>query len=89
MQMEWVNHASFIIRSGSVALLCDPWLHGTVFNEGWSLQSPTKLSYNDFANITHIWFSHEHPDHFNPPNLKKIPEQYRRKIKVLFHHTKD
>jgi UDP-MurNAc hydroxylase len=89
MRMEWVNHASFIVRSGSVALLCDPWLHGTAFNEGWTLHSPTKLSYDDFADITHIWFSHEHPDHFNPPNLNKIPEQYRRKIKVLFHCTKD
>jgi UDP-MurNAc hydroxylase len=89
MQMEWVNHASFIIRSGSVSLLCDPWLDGKAFNQGWSLLSPTKFSYNDFTSISHIWFSHEHPDHFSPPNLKKIPEEYRRRIKVLFHYTKD
>src|SRR5271165_6980007 len=89
MQMEWVNHASFIVRSGPVSLLCDPWLDGTAFNQGWSLLSPTQLSCHDFASITHIWFSHEHPDHFSPPNLKKIPEEYRRRIKVLFHYTKD
>jgi UDP-MurNAc hydroxylase len=64
-------------------------MEGTAFNNGWSLVSPTKLSYSDFAGITHIWFSHEHPDHFSPPNLSKIPEEYRRKITVVFHHTKD
>jgi UDP-MurNAc hydroxylase len=89
MRMEWVNHASFIIRSGSVSLLCDAWLEGTAFNQGWSLLSPTKLSYEDFASITHIWFSHEYADHFNPPNLRNIREDYRRRIKVLFHYTKD
>jgi hypothetical protein len=72
-----------------VSLLCDPWLEGTIFNNGWSLLSPTRLTYEDFASITHIWFSHEHPDHFSPPCLKKIPDEYRRRITVLFHATKD
>jgi UDP-MurNAc hydroxylase len=89
MRMEWVNHASFIIRSGSISLLCDPWLEGTAFNQGWTLLSPTKFSYDDFASITHIWFSHEYADHFSPPNLRNIREEYRRRIKVLFHYTKD
>jgi len=89
MLLKWVNHASFILESGPVRLLCDPWLQGTVFNNGWSLLSPTKMSYEDFSTITHIWFSHEHPDHFCPPNLKQIPEEFRRKILVLFQHTKD
>jgi UDP-MurNAc hydroxylase len=89
MLIEWVNHASFIVESGPVRLICDPWLEGTAFNNGWSLVSPTKLTYEDFSRITHIWFSHEHPDHFSPPNLKKIPEEYRRRITVLFHETSD
>jgi UDP-MurNAc hydroxylase len=89
MQMVWVNHASFLMRSGTVSLLCDPWLDGTTFNKGWSLLSPTQFSYNDFAFITHIWLSNARPDHFNLPTLMKIPEQYRRRIKILFHYTKD
>src|ERR1700737_4939667 len=89
MLIEWVNHASFIIESGTVRLICDPWLEGTAFNSGWSLMSPTKLTYENFSSITHIWFSHEHPDHFSPSNLKKIPEEYRRRITVLFHETAD
>lgn len=89
MQMEWVNHASFVLRSDATHLICDPWIDGTAFNNGWSLLSPTRFTYADFANITHIWFSHEHPDHFSPQNLRNIPSDLRRRITVLFHETKD
>jgi len=89
MQIEWVNHASFVVDSGSVHLICDPWLDGTAFNHGWKLISSTAFRYEDFARITHIWFSHEHPDHFSPSNLKRIPEDLRSRITVLFHCTKD
>jgi UDP-MurNAc hydroxylase len=89
MWIEWVNHASFILESGNIRLLCDPWLEGTIFDNAWRLLSPTRMSYDEFSTITHIWFSHEHPDHFNPPNLKKIPEEHRRRITVLFHETRD
>ena len=89
MLIEWVNHASFVVESGSVHLICDPWLDGTAFNHGWRLISPTVFRYQDFARITHIWFSHEHPDHFGPSNMGRIPEDLRRKITVLFHYTKD
>jgi len=70
-------------------LICDPWLDGTAFNHGWRLISPTVCRYEDFARITHIWFSHEHPDHFSPSNVRRIPEHFRRKITVLLHYTKD
>jgi hypothetical protein len=89
MLMTWVNHASFILDTQAVRLICDPWLAGASFNNGWRLLSPTKMAYQEFSSITHIWFSHEHPDHFSPPNLKQIPEEYRRRIIVLFHATKD
>lgn len=89
MRIVWVNHASFIVESRLVRLICDPWLEGSAFNDGWNLVSRTKMTYEEFSRITHIWFSHEHPDHFSPSNLRKIPESYRHKIKVLFHHTKD
>jgi UDP-MurNAc hydroxylase len=87
--LTWVNHASFVVEFQGVRLITDPWLEGTVFNAGWTLLSPTRLRYEGFENVTHIWFSHEHPDHFTPPNLRRIPEEYRRRIKVLFHETRD
>ncbi|PZE21137.1 MBL fold metallo-hydrolase [Paenibacillus xerothermodurans] len=89
MRIEWVNHASFILAASNITMISDPWLDGTVFDNGWALLSDTKFKYEDFSRITHIWFSHEHPDHFNPPNLKQIPAAYRSKITVIFQETKD
>ena len=37
MKLEFVNHASYVLESGGVRLLCDPWLEGTAFNDGWAL----------------------------------------------------
>ncbi|HEX5731480.1 MAG TPA: MBL fold metallo-hydrolase [Blastocatellia bacterium] len=89
MKIRWVNHASFVLEFGDVKLISDPWLEGTAFNDGWALLSPTAFRYEDFADITHIWFSHEHPDHFAPHVLKKIPVDYRRNITVLYQRTVD
>ncbi len=89
MELTFVNHASLIYAYGDVRLICDPWIEGTVFHNSWAHLSPTAFSYEDFHDITHIWFSHEHPDHFFPPNVKKIPEDARRNITVLFKSTLD
>ena len=87
--ITFVNHASIIFSHGNVNLITDPWLFGSAFNNGWELVSKTKMQIQDFEKITHIWFSHEHPDHFNIPVLKSIPEEIRKKITVLFHETLD
>jgi UDP-MurNAc hydroxylase len=89
MLVEFVNHASLLVTAGNVRLITDPWLEGKVFHDGWALTARSVMTFDDFKDITHIWFSHEHPDHFSPDNLKKIPEEYRGKIQVLFQETRD
>jgi UDP-MurNAc hydroxylase len=89
MLIEFVNHASLIITSGNVRMISDPWLEGRVFHEGWDLIAKSVMTFEDFKDITHIWFSHEHPDHFFPDNLKKISPEHRRSIEVLFQETRD
>ena len=89
MLVEFVNHASLIITSGDVRLISDPWLEGKVFDEGWDLLARSEMTFGDFKDITHMWFSHEHPDHFFPDNIKKISEEHRRSIHVLYQETKD
>ena len=87
--ITFVNHASVIFSHNTVKLITDPWLFGSAFNNGWELLSKSKFQIDDFANITHIWFSHEHPDHFHPGVLNQIPEEYRKKITILFQDTLD
>ena len=89
MHIEWVNHASFIVDHNGVRLISDPWLFGSAFADSWDLLSPTRFQTGDWASITHIWLSHEHPDHFSPPSLKSIPEEYRRRIVVMTQRTRD
>ncbi len=89
MQITFVNHACYLLEHGDVKLLHDPWLSGMAFHNGWALIAPSAWSYDRFAEVTHIWFSHEHPDHFCPPDLKAIAPEHRAKITVLFHKTRD
>tara|TARA_Y100000590_G_scaffold358755_1_gene414285 strand:- start:6146 stop:7480 length:1335 start_codon:yes stop_codon:yes gene_type:complete len=87
--LTFVNHASVIFSHNEVRLITDPWIFGSAFNNGWKLLSESKFQIEDFANITHIWFSHEHPDHFHPLVLNRIPEDLRKNITVLFQDTLD
>lgn len=88
-RIRWVNHASYVLTDGDIRLMTDPWLFGSAFHNGWDLLCETKFTLDQFRDITHIWFSHEHPDHFAPPVINKIPEEMRGDITVLFQETKD
>ena len=89
LNIHWVNHASFIVENNDVRLICDPWIEGSAFDHGWKHVVPTKFRYQDFEDITHIWLSHEHPDHFSPKNLQAIPSSIRARITVLYHAAVD
>ncbi len=86
--VEFVNHACTIIDTGSARILCDPWLSGSVFENGWDLLIESGRTIADL-DFTHIWFSHEHPDHFSPNELRRLPEERRRRTPVLYQWTRD
>jgi UDP-MurNAc hydroxylase len=88
-EIEFVNHASFIFDCGSVRMICDPWLGGPAFNHGWRLLSPTSLRRDRFESITHLWWSHQHPDHFSPHDVRSIDPAFRARIATLYQQTRD
>ena len=65
--IQFINHASIVVSDGETSVLSDPWYTGDAFHKGWNLLHETSaqevLSMLDA--ITHIWISHEHPDHFS------------------------
>jgi hypothetical protein len=92
--IEFVNHASVIISYEDVSILSDPWFSGTAFHDGWRLMY--ELQDNEITDIlkkiTHVYISHEHPDHFRPAflenkNIKNI--LIDRKVEFLFQNTVD
>ncbi|ABF42516.1 hypothetical protein Acid345_3515 [Candidatus Koribacter versatilis Ellin345] len=89
MHVTWVNHASFVVSAANVSIMSDPWLEGTAFDDGWGLLSATKFGYEEFRDITHIFITHEHPDHFSPKSLRGIAPEHRARITVLYHKTRD
>ena len=68
--LEFVNHACFFYENLDFIFICDPWVEGTAFNDGWNLldcstsnkELISKLSKN--KKDIYIWYSHEHSDHF-------------------------
>jgi UDP-MurNAc hydroxylase len=82
MKIRFVSHASFSVESGGVTLLCDPWLFGKAFNQGWALLSPAATV--PWEKIDYVWISHQHPDHLHFPTLKSLPHQERNKLTMLY-----
>jgi len=85
--IRFINHASFMVSRGETALVCDPWIAGTAFDDGWRLIVET--DHPALEAVTHIWYSHEHPDHFSIGFLRGIPESRRGQIEVLYQRTAD
>lgn len=91
-KLKFINHASVLVRYGNIGLLSDPWYNGAAFHNGWRLLH--ELPVADVKNVldytTHIWVSHEHPDHFSVPFFSKYKEIINeKKIKILFQRTYD
>lgn len=92
MQIEFINHASVLITEGDVALLTDPWYSGSAFHKGWSLLVETPDAEVDrlLDRVTHIWLSHEHPDHFSVKFFKTHGQKIRdRGIALYFQKIAD
>jgi UDP-MurNAc hydroxylase len=88
-RIVWINHAGFELQTEGLRIVCDPWLDGLAFNQSWALLSKTKFRPDDFLGVDYLWFSHEHPDHFSPSDIRSVPPQIRASIKVLFQRTND
>lgn len=89
MKIRFINHASFVCEHAGVRLISDPWLYGTAFNDGWELVCPSPIGAAELGELTHIWFSHEHPDHFSPRVLQDVPADKRPGVTVLYRKTRD
>ena len=86
IEFNFINHSSFSIKKGDTILTVDPWIDGCVFNNSWKLLTKTpKDMINIVKRSSHVWFSHEHPDHFNPPNLNI----FNNNTNFIFQKTKD
>jgi hypothetical protein len=89
MKITFVGHASVFLEEEGVGLLMDPWLKGEAFNDSWTLYPQPVLRPEDLTHVTHIWISHEHPDHLSIPTIKSIPAELKSSIVMLFQKHYD
>jgi len=82
VKLTFVNHAGFFLETAGTSIWCDPWTKGKVVNNCCALYSPSWQV--PIERVEYIWISHEHPDHFNFPTLKSVPETDRKRITVLY-----
>ncbi len=90
MKLTLINHACCKVETKSIGILCDPWVEGTAFNNGWDLLIKTPLDFDAIMeNVSYIWVSHEHPDHFSIPFLSRVAKTHKDNVIVLFQKTRD
>ena len=86
LEIKFINHAGLIVYGNGVNLLIDPWTQGSSFNDGWDLLCASGDI--DYKKLTHVWISHEHPDHFSVSDVKKVINE-KPDVIFLFQSTKD
>jgi hypothetical protein len=91
IRIALISHASVVIETADAVIWSDPWLSGTAFNDSWGLlpEPPPGLADAWLPRVTHLYISHEHPDHFHVPSLRALPEPFRRRVVLVFQelHT--
>ncbi len=90
--IQFINHASVIVSDGKTSVLSDPWYTGDAFHKGWNLLHETAPQDVDkiLNGVTHIWISHEHPDHFSISFFKSFAQKIKDlSITILFQKTQD
>ena len=51
MQLKYINSASVLISEDDTSIICDPWLVGTSFNDGWAMYPQPNLTKIDYEFI--------------------------------------
>ena len=74
--------------------MCDPWLEGTAFNDGWNLLDSSTSNKELISKLLkskkdiYIWYSHEHSDHFSISFLKEL-KGIENQVQFFFQNTFD
>ena len=75
MRVDFVGHASLLIRHRNASLLSDPWWAGPAYRDQWyPYPIPVPERY-DFGRLDAVYISHSHEDHLHAPTLRALLQQ--------------
>lgn len=75
LKARTLGHACLVVyRNGEAPLLLtDPWLVGSAYWRSWWLQDyPSAAEIHWLATSAHVYVTHEHPDHFHMPSIRRL-----------------
>jgi hypothetical protein len=72
MRVDFVGHASLLVRQGELSLLSDPWWEGPAYRDQWyPYPLPVPERY-DLSQVDAVYISHSHEDHLHAPTLRTL-----------------
>jgi hypothetical protein len=72
VRVDFVGHATLLVRSGTLSILSDPWWSGPAYRGQWfPYPLPVPERY-DLASVQFVYLSHAHEDHLHAGTLKEL-----------------
>lgn len=79
MELEYICHSSFFIKTEDTNILFDPWWAGPAYHQQWYV-FPKPINTLQLQSAQNIIITHGHEDHLHSQTLKTLP----KKAKVFF-----
>ena len=73
MRFAILSHAGMLVETEEIKLVVDPWIVGSCYWRSW-WNYPRPVLPASLDDITHIYLTHHHWDHFHGPSLRKLPK---------------
>src|SRR5215471_18859970 len=75
MRVDFIGHATLLVRVGQLSLLSDPWWSGPAYRGQWyPYPLPVPERY-DLSRAQAVYISHAHEDHLHAPTLRALLQQ--------------
>ena len=87
MFLTTIGHATLLVserEGGAPVVATDPWVIGSCYWRSWWLERyPSAEQVDRLRAAANIYFTHEHPDHFHTPSLRRIGKAPRALVPEL------
>jgi beta-lactamase family protein len=75
VRVDFIGHASLLVRQGELTLLSDPWWVGPAYRDQWyPYPIPVPERY-DLKRVDAVYISHSHEDHLHAPTLRALLQE--------------
>jgi len=71
-EVNFLSHASAIVKSSKSTLIMDPWLIGSCYWRSWWNYPPVDRDSVDNLKVDAVYITHVHWDHWHGPSLKSL-----------------